>query len=93
MHISIVLIHHTRKNKRKNNGDITEELAGTKAIPAAATSVIILERTNSKKIKLTAVSKYEQTQELLLTLTSHPLRFQAEDVQQAKHNQERCRIS
>ena len=90
LHISIVLIHHTRKNKRKNNGDITEELAGTKAIPAAATSVIILERTNSKKIKLTAVSKYEQTQELLLTLTSNPLRFQAEDVQQAKHNQERA---
>ena len=90
LHISIVLIHHTRKNKRKNNGDITEELAGTKAIPAAAASVIILERTNSKKLKLTAVSKYEQTQELLLTLTSSPLRFQAEDVQQAKCNQERA---
>ena len=89
LHISIILIHHTRKRGNNKIVNQSDELAGGGAIGSVADSIIMLSRTGSEKIKMTASSRVAKDQNFLLTLNSDPLRFQFEDLHQAEHDAEK----
>ena len=90
LHISIVLIHHTRKRGNNKIINQSDELAGGGAIGSVADSIIMLSRTDSEKIKLAASSRVAKDQNFLLTLNSDPLRFEFEDLHQAERDAEKA---
>lgn len=89
LHISIILIHHTRKRGNNRIVNQSDELAGGGAIGSVADSIIMLSRTGSEKIKMTASSRVAKDQNFLLTLNSDPLRFEFEDMHQAERDAEK----
>ena len=90
LHISIVLIHHTRKRGNNQIINQSDELAGGGAIGSVADSIIMLSRTGSEKIKLAASSRVAKDQNFLLTLNSDPLRFEFEDLHQTERDAEKA---
>lgn len=90
LHISIILIHHTRKRGNNRIVNQSDELAGGGAIGSVADSIIMLSRTGSEKIKMTASSRVAKDQNFFLTLNSEPLRFEFEDLHQAERDAEKA---
>ena len=90
LHISIILIHHTRKTSQNGRSvNVADELAGGSAISSAAQSIITLSRTRKGPLLLECTSKIAEDQKMYLTRTSSPLRFAAEDLNKAERDAER----
>ena len=91
LNISIILIHHTRKTGQNGRSvNIADELAGGSAISSAAQSIITLSRTRKGPLLLECTSKIAEDQKMYLTRTSSPLRFTAEDLNQAERDAEKA---
>ena len=91
MNISIILIHHTRKTGQNGRSvNVADELAGGSAISSAAQSIITLSRTRKGPLLLECTSKIAEDQKMYLTRTSSPLRFTAEDLNQAERDAEKA---
>lgn len=90
LHISIILIHHTRKTGQNGRSvNAADELAGGSAISSAAQSIITLSRTRKGPLLLECTSKIAEDQKMYLTRTSSPLRFTAEDLNQHERDAEK----
>lgn len=90
LHISIILIHHTRKTGQNGRSvNVADELAGGSAISSAAQSIITLSRTRKGPLLLECTSKIAEDQKMYLTRTSSPLRFSAKDLNQAERDAEK----
>lgn len=91
LNISIILIHHTRKTGQNGRSvNVADELAGGSAISSAAQSIITLSRTRKGPLLLECTSKIAEDQKMYLTRTSSPLRFTAEDLNQAERDAEKA---
>lgn len=91
LNISIILIHHTRKTGQNGRSvNVADELAGGSAISSAAQSIITLSRTRKGPLLLECTSKIAEDQKMYLTRTSSPLRFSAEDLNQAERDAEKA---
>ena len=91
LHISIILIHHTRKTSQNGRSvNVADELAGGSAISSAAQSIITLSRTRKGPLLLECTSKIAEDQKMYLTRTSSPLRFAAEDLNKAERDAEKA---
>lgn len=91
LHISIILIHHTRKTSQNGRSvNVADELAGGSAISSAAQSIITLSRTRKGPLLLECTSKIAEDQKMYLTRTSSPLRFTAEDLNQSERDAEKA---
>lgn len=91
LHISIILIHHTRKTSQNGRSvNVADELAGGSAISSAAQSIITLSRTRKGPLLLECTSKIAEDQKMYLTRTSSPLRFTAEDLDQSERDAEKA---
>lgn len=90
LNISIILIHHTRKTGQNGRSvNVADELAGGSAISSAAQSIITLSRTRKGPLLLECTSKIAADQKMYLTRSSSPLRFTAEDLNQAERDAEK----
>lgn len=90
LHISIILIHHTRKTGQNGRSvNVADELAGGSAISSASQSIITLSRTKKGPLLLECTSKIAEDQKMYLTRTSSPLRFIAEDLNKTERDAEK----
>lgn len=90
LHISIILIHHTKKDSGNRGRNAADEFAGSNVISSVSDSNIVLSRTRDpNKLILHCESKIKSDENLILTRSSSPLRFTAEDLNQAEHDAEK----
>ena len=90
LHISIILIHHTKKDSGNRGRNAADEFAGSNVISSVSDSNIVLSRTReSNKLILHCESKIKSDENLVLTRSSSPLRFSAEDLNKAERDAER----
>ena len=90
LHISIILIHHTKKDSGNKGRNAADEFAGSNVISSVSDSNIVLSRTReSNKLILHCESKIKSDENLVLTRSSSPLRFTAEDLNKAECEAER----
>lgn len=91
LHISIILIHHTKKDSGNRGRNAADEFAGSNVISSVSDSNIVLSRTReSNKLILHCESKIKSDENLVLTRSSSPLRFTAEDLNQAERDAEKA---
>lgn len=91
LHISIVLIHHTKKDSGNRGRNAADEFAGSNVISSVSDSNIVLSRTREQnKLILHCESKIKSDENLVLTRSSSPLRFTAEDLDQSKRDAEKA---
>ena len=90
LHISIILIHHTKKDSGNRGRNAADEFAGSNVISSVSDSNIVLSRTREpNKLILHCESKIKSDENLVLTRSSSPLRFAAEDLNKAERDAER----
>lgn len=90
LHISIILIHHTKKDSGNKGRNAADEFAGSNVISSVSDSNIVLSRTREQnKLILHCESKIKSDENLVLTRSSFPLRFTAEDLNKAERDAER----
>ena len=91
LHISIILIHHTKKDSGNNGRNAADEFAGSNVISSVSDSNVVLSRTREpNKLILHCESKIKSDENLVLTRSSSPLRFSAEDLNIAERDAERA---
>lgn len=90
LHISIILIHHTKKDSGNKGRNAADEFAGSNVISSVSDSNIVLSRTREpNKLILHCESKIKSDENLVLTRSSSPLRFAAEDLNKAERDAEK----
>nr|WP_270250287.1 AAA family ATPase [Coprococcus catus] len=90
LHISIILIHHTKKDSGNRGRNAADEFAGSNVISSVSDSNIILSRTREQnRLVLHCESKIKSDENLVLTRSSSPLRFSAEDLNKSERDAER----
>lgn len=90
LHISIVLIHHTKKDSGNRGRNAADEFAGSNVISSVSDSNVVLSRTREpNKLILHCESKIKSDENLVLTRSSSPLRFSAEDLNKAERDAEK----
>lgn len=91
LHISIILIHHTKKDSGNKGRNAADEFAGSNVISSVSDSNIVLSRTRDpNKLILHCESKIKSDENLILTRSSSPLRFSAEDLNQSERDAEKA---
>lgn len=91
LHISIILIHHTKKDSGNRGRNAADEFAGSNVISSVSDSNIVLSRTREQnKLILHCESKIKSDENLILTRSSSPLRFTAEDLNQSERDAEKA---
>ena len=91
LHISIILIHHTKKDSGNRGRNAADEFAGSNVISSVSDSNIVLSRTREpNRLILHCESKIKSDENLVLTRSSSPLRFAAEDLNKAERDAEKA---
>ena len=91
LHISIILIHHTKKDSGNRGRNAADEFAGSNVISSVSDSNVVLSRTREpNKLILHCESKIKSDENLVLTRSSSPLRFSAEDLNKAERDAEKA---
>ena len=91
LHISIILIHHTKKDSGNRGRNAADEFAGSNVISSVSDSNVVLSRTREpNKLILHCESKIKSDENLVLTRSSSPLRFSAEDLNKAERDSEKA---